>query len=313
MQTYALTALLERQHGLITRQQSLAFFTEPQVDSKLGRSWQVILPGVYATFTGAITKLHRRQAALLHGGEFAQLTDVDALDLSQVQFVPGDPQVHLLVPNEVRRNSRGFVVVRRTTRLPTFRMIAGFPVAPTARALCDFARRHDDQRGVLAVWAAAVQAKRTTIEAIAIEVEHGAARGRPRLQRLLDQLLAGIRSLPEADFRDLVLTSTVLPEPLWNRGLELPDGSVIYPDALWEDAGLIHETNGRKFHSGEDAFEDMQRRHDRATTFGLTALHNTPRRIRGEGGQVLHEVEQTYLPLRGRGLPPGVRLLPATN
>lgn len=311
MQTFALTALLERQHGIVTRHQALDHFTSSQIDSRLGRDWQLLLPGVYATFTGTIGPVHRRQAALLHGGELAQLTDIDALGLQRVQFVPAHPQIQILVPNDVQRGSRGFVVVRRTTRLPNARAVDGLSVAPVPRALCDFGRRHDNQREVLAVWAAAVQARRTTVEAIAVEIEHGAARGRPRLQRLLDQLLAGIRSLPEADFRDLVLSSQVLPEPLWNRGLELPDGSVIYPDALWEDAGLIHETNGKLFHSADDDFEQMQRRHDRAVTFGLTALHNTPRRIRGEGREVLYEVEQTWLRLRGRGLPPGVRLLPA--
>lgn len=310
MQNLALTALLERQHGIISRQQALQFFTAAQIDGRLGRAWQVLLPGVYAAFTGSVSPVHRRQAALLHGGDRAQLTDIDALDLQGIQFVPTHSHVHVLVPNEVQRGSRGFVVVRRTTRMPTFRSINGFAAAPVARALCDFARRHDDRRAVLAVWAAAIQRNRTSIEALVIEVENGAARGRPRLQRLLMQLIAGIRSLPEADFRDLVLTSRVLPEPLWNRGLKFPDGSVIYPDALWVDAALIHETNGRKFHSGEDEFEDMQRRHDQAVTFGMTALHNTPRRIHAEGETVLREVESTWLRLDKRGLPPGVELLP---
>ena len=95
--------------------------------------------------------------------------------------------------------------------------------------------------------------------------------------------------------------------------IELPDGTVFSPDALFEDAALIHEVNGRQFHAadeaGEDVFEAMQRRHDLLVAAGVRALHNSPRRLRRDADSVLREVEEVYLRRAGRGMPPGVKIL----
>jgi hypothetical protein len=96
---------------------------------------------------------------------------------------------------------------------------------------------------------------------------------------------------------------------LVNPLLELPDGRRISPDVLMPDAPLVHETNGRAFHAGEDTFESMQARHDVMTAVGLTALHNSPRRLRREGLRVMDEFLTCYRRLAGQPLPPGVRLL----
>ena len=112
-----------------------------------------------------------------------------------------------------------------------------------------------------------------------------------------------------------MIASRVLPAPLWNCLLELPNGQRISPDARFADAGLIHKTNGRKFHSpeeaGESVFEDMQRRHDALTAAGLTVLHNSPRRISIESQAVIGQVETCYVRDAGRGLPSGVIILRA--
>jgi very-short-patch-repair endonuclease len=80
----------------------------------------------------------------------------------------------------------------------------------------------------------------------------------------------------------------------------------VSPDALFVDAGLIHETNGRAFHAADDVFEEMQERNDALVAAGLTVLHNSPRRILADPSNVRAEVERCYQRLRGNGLPPGV-------
>jgi hypothetical protein len=181
--------------------------------------------------------------------------------------------------------------------------------------VCEFVARYPDQRDALAVAAAAVQLGRVSVTELLVEAYEGPARGRPRLLRVIKALQAGIRSAPEEDFRQLVLRSRRLPEPLWNCLLQMPDGRRFSPDALFVDAALIHETNGRRYHApdeaGEDRFEDMQRRADLLTTEGFTILQNSPARIRAEGRVVIGEVERCYARDAGCGLPSGVIILRA--
>jgi hypothetical protein len=310
---HAIAVIAEAHAGILTRRQAMTCLEASEVDRRLGREWRVILPGVYATFTGELTNRHRRWAALLHAGDGSMLTDLDALRLMKVPYLPNDPFVRVLVDGAVQRASRDFVLIRRTTRLPKPRWVDGFPVAPTGRALADFVARYDDSRAAFAVAAAAVQTGRASVGDLIREAEYGPARGRPKVVRTINALNAGVRSAPEADFRALVLAQRGLPEPLWNSLIMLPGGQKISPDALFVDAGLVHETNGRDSHSlaeaGEDAFEDMQRRHDLMVTSGLTVLHNVPRRLLREGKAVIAQVVTCFNRDTGRGLPEGVVIL----
>jgi hypothetical protein len=149
--------------------------------------------------------------------------------------------------------------------------------------MCDLALREADERSSLAVAAAAVQLGRVSVSALADEAKRAAARGRPRLLRVLDALASGVRSAPEQDFRALVQSSRILPEPLWNPTLQLPDGRRVSPDALFVDAGLVHETNGRAFHAADDLFEDMQRRNDALVTAGRASPEQSGFAYRNRG------------------------------
>lgn len=305
------TAILGEQLGLITRRQALGCLTEATLDARLGRDWHVVLPGVYVAQTAALSHRQRLQAALLFAGRGAMLGDSTALAEHGMDYLPLDALVRVLVPADNQRHSKDFVAIRRTVYLPpAFRTPDGLPMAPPARALTDFALRHPDDRDVRAVLASAVQRRRVTVEQLQRERETCAARGKRRLTRALEELEAGVRSAPEAEVRDLVLTSRTLPTPLYNCLLELPDGRRVSPDLLIEEAALVHETNGRKPHfEHEDDFDDMQARHDAMTVAGLTVLHNSPRLIAREGRRVLADLEHCYLRDAGKGLPPGVRIL----
>jgi hypothetical protein len=301
------------QDDLITRQQALAYLSDAAIQWRLGRQWQVVLPGVYKADRSPLSEVQRLRAALLYAGPGSMLNDTSALRTLGLPYVPDEAEVRLLVSDSVQRASRQFVVTKRTWRLPTSIVVGGLSTAPLDRALCEFAARHDSERDSLAVVAAAVQQGRVRLGSLLEEAYAGQARGRPRLLRVLAPIEAGVRSAPEADFRALVARSRVLPTPLWNCLIELPDGTVVSPDALFEDAALIHEVNGRQFHApdeaGEDLFEAMQRRHDLLAASGLSALHNSPRRVRRDGDCVLREMEEVYLRRAGRGMPAGIKIL----
>jgi len=77
-------------------------------------------------------------------------------------------------------------------------------------------------------------------------------------------------------------------------------------DALWEDAGLVAEINGRAYHAWGKQFEDLHRRAARLTAAGLIVMHCTPRQLSKHGLEILPQLERTYLRLAGGGLPTGV-------
>ncbi|HVV74985.1 MAG TPA: hypothetical protein VHC43_03040 [Mycobacteriales bacterium] len=309
----SLDATFASQDGLITRRQALAFLPDGALQRRLGRRWQVVLPGIYAMDRSPLSWRQRLRAALLYAGPESMLNDTSALRMHGLPFVPDEGLVRVLVPDSVQRLSRQFVVTKRSWRLPDRVVVAGLPVAPLHRALCEFGARHSSERESVAVLAAAVQQGRQSIGSLVDEAHAAQARGRPRLLRVLAPIEAGIRSAPEADFRTLVARSRILPTPLWNSLIELADGTRFSPDALFEDAALVHEVNGRMFHApgeaGDDVFDAMQRRNDALVAAGFVVLHNAPRRLRDDANGVLRQVEAVYRKHSGRGLPDGVRLL----
>ena len=311
----SLEATFARQDGLITRQQALEFLAEGAVQWRLGRHWQVVLPGVYCIERAVLSDRQRLRAALLYAGPDAMLNDATALRLHGLPFVPDEDEVRVLIPESVQRLSRQFVVTKRTWRLPESVLVDGLPSAPLCRALCEFGARHECERDSVAVIAAAVQQGRVALGELVAEARAGQSRGRPRLLRVLAPLVAGVRSAPEADFRLLVARSRVLPTPLWNSLVELPDGTRFSPDALFVDAAVVHEVNGRQYHApheaGEDVFDAMQRRNDALVAAGFIVLHNSPRRLRVDAGGVLRELEAVYRQHADRGMPRGIKLLRA--
>lgn len=307
--TRMLNEVAAAQDGLVTRAQALAELSLGELRHRLGRTWAIVLPGVYATFRGPLTDRQRCRAALLYAGERAQLGDLTALQRYAVRYLPAEPEVHLLIPAAEHRASRGFVVVRRTHRLPDPRVIEGLPYCSAERALVEAAARIGVARTAEALFTDAVGRGIARVDALLVEAGHVTGRGSGVVRRAVLEVANGARSAPEIDFVRLCRRSKELPEPLLNPLLELPDGRRVSPDALFPGSPLVHETNGRAFHADEDSFESLQERHDSMTAAGLTVLHNAPRRIRREDEMVLAEVLTCYRRLAGRGLPPGVRLV----
>jgi hypothetical protein len=305
----SLDQLLQRQDLLITRQQALGYLTQSALHRRLRRQWRIVHPGVYLTAGRLPTPRQRLRAALLYGGPLAQLSDTTALAAYGIRYLPADSNVYLLVPATISRANREGVVVRRTHRPTEPTPIGGLPHTPIARAVMEFASRVGDDRTAMAVAADAVQRRLVPAAALIEELSHVTGRGAGVAHRLSEQLVAGVRSAPEADFLTLCRQSQVLPEPLLNPLLELRSGARVSPDALFEDAGLVHETNGRQPHAAEDRFESMQARHGAMTAAGLVVLHSSPRQLRDEPARVVAQVEECYLRTRGSGLPSGVRLL----
>ena len=306
-----LIAILNRQDNIIIRRQALQTMSLETLRHCLRSRWQILLPGGYLAETGTPSYRERLRGALLYGGSSAQLADSTALRGYGVRYLPPDPTVRVLLPADTKRANRDGVEVRRTHRPPKPRIIDGLPHCPPERAAVEFAARIGHQRDATAVIADVVQRGVGSPQRIALEARRVTGRGAGIARRAVADVVDGARSAPEADLMAICARSLILPPPLLNSLLLLPSGRKVSPDALWEDAGLVHETNSREHHDGEDLFDDTQSRHDEMTEAGLTVLHDSPRQQQRESERILRQLETCYRRLVGRGLPPGVVLLRA--
>lgn len=296
--------------SFFSREQALCCVGEKGLRQRMSAGWQVIFPGVYAAFGGPLEPQQRMWASYLYAGAAAVFTDRLVLEASGIRFLPDeDPtHLHLLLPWDQSRKSTSLLKVTRTRYMPEPHQLDGFAVAPLERALIDFGVRIRDDRSVLAALADAVQRRKVSVGALEKALKTAPKQGRAAVSAAVEALRAGVRSVPEQDFRAIasgVRTPTVLFNPL----LQLPSRRRISPDALIEECGLVHETNGRLAHEEDDLFESMQERHDVMTAAGLTALHNAPRRLLADRSLVALEWRQCARRLAGRGMPAGVIVL----
>lgn len=299
--------LVRRQAGLVTRGQlGVAGVPLSTVHGRLRRGrWQWLLPGVYATWQGPVSREMAIRAALLWARPLAALTGVTALACYGAAYLPELRLIHLVIPQSRQlttpRTVAGYRLrVTRSDRWPpVLPAPGGFPCMPAARAVGDAVRGWRDPRQVRAVALGAVQNLLVRLEDLEDECEAGPQRGSALLRMAVADALAGVRSSPEAEFRDLALTSRVLPEIVFNHPIRDERGVVIaYGDAVIPEVKLVVEIDSAEHHSDTQAWQRTLERHNRLSALGYTVLHVTPARLRSRPAETLREVEQTYLLLR---------------
>jgi hypothetical protein len=314
----ALAALAAKQHGVVTRAQALeSGMTRRVVDYRIRRGgpWQPLIPGVYLTRAGRPADEQRDMAALLYAGPSGVLTGAAALRRHGLSaYRPnGDArdrrsQVDVLVPVANRRSDAGFVRLHRTARLPEGFCVAGearFAFPP--RAVADAVRPMTDMNSVRAVVAEAVQRGRCSIAHLAAEVDAGPTCGSGLLRRALAEVADGVRSVAEADLRDLIRWAH-LPTPLYNPRLLVDGEFLAMPDCWWPESGVAGEADSRAWHFSPRDWERTMARHDRMSAHGIIVLHFPPRRIRYERKQVADIIRRALA--AGRQLPQ-IRTIPA--
>jgi hypothetical protein len=305
----ALIWLLHSQRGVLTRAQALACgITANSIEHRIRRSgpWQRLLPGVYLTVTGQPAWEQFETAALLFAGPNSMITGPAALANYGISR-PKVRRVDVLIPLERDRTSPGFVAIHRTRRMPTTATVdLALQFAPAERAVADTVRGLGVPAGLAgltearAVVASAVQRRQCTVEQLTAELRAGPIRGSARLRSVLAEVIAGIRSAPEGDLRDLIRASG-LPQPLFNAALLLDGKFLARPDAWWPEFGVALEVDSREWHLLPEHWEQTMARHRRMSAAGINVLHVSPRQIRELAGQLLAEIEAALR--AGRPLP----------
>jgi hypothetical protein len=307
-----LARLLSEQYCVVSRSQAMVCgLTADMLQRQIRPSggWQRLLPGVYLTVTGTPTIDQRDMAALLYAGPGSVITGVAALRRHGIR-APGGQAIDVLVPANRRRQSREFVVVLLTTRIPGIVRADGrIEYASPARAIADAARSIRSLPAVRALAAGAVQQGRCTLSQLTDELAGGPIRGSGQLRAVLAEVREGIRSSPEADLSRLIARGG-LPVPLFNPHL-YQDGTLIaIPDAWWKDYGVAAEVDSREWHLSPRDWEQTMRRHARMAAAGILVLHFSPRQIKDEPATVIEVIRSALSNRRGQALP-GVTAVPA--
>ena len=207
----------------------------------------------------------------------------------------------VLVPLANRRSDAGFVSLHRTARLPEGFCVAGevrFVFAP--RAVADAVRPMTELNDVRAVVAEAVQTGRCSITHLAGELAAGPTCGSGLLRRALAEVAEGIRSVAEADLRDLIRWAR-LPAPLYNPRLTVDGEFLASPDCWWPESGVAGEADSRAWHFSPDDWEQTLARHARMSAHGIIVLHLTSHRIRFKRREVAEQIRRALT--AGRQLP----------
>lgn len=252
--------------------------------------WQVLLPGIYLTVTGAITQEHREMAALLYAGAEGVITGSCAVRRHGLTAAE-PPVVTVLVGTKVRRQSIGFVRLLRTRRLPGTHEVAG-PIryVKAARAVADTARELGTLAAVRDLAYAAVQQRKCRIAELVDELKSGPARHSAMLRTIVAELASGVRSHAEKDLQALVIRGK-LPAPVYNARLYTLDGEFIaMVDAWWEEAATAGEVDSRAYHTSPSAQDRDRNRHAKLISYGVYPMHFSPYRIRSEGDALLSDL-----------------------
>jgi hypothetical protein len=308
----ALMALLDKQHGVISRGQAVECgMSQPLVRYRCREAgpWRALLPGVYLSHTGPATDEQRDMAALLYAGPRSALSGPAALRRHGVR-APRSGLVDVLIPQATRRQDVGFARLHRTARLPRLVCVAGeisYVLAP--RAVADAVWTMTDIREVRAVVADSVQRGICPVPRLAEELAAGPVRGSARLRAALAEVADGIRSSAEADLRSLIERAR-LPTPMFNPRLFAGETFIAVPDCWWPDAAVAAEVDSREWHLSPRDWERTLARHARMGSHGIIVLHFTPGQIRTRQYEVAAEIRAALAARRDRPVVP-IRALPA--
>lgn len=298
--------LLRKQHRVVTRTQALAAGMTPAALRHRLRDdgpWQAPLPGVYVATTGTVSVDQREMAAILYGGPRSMVTGIAALWRHGMR-APHADSVDVLVPANRQRHDCGLVRIHRTTRMPDRVFLMGpLRYAPAVRAVADAARLMTDIRDVRAVVADSVQSGKCRPERLVEELGAGPLRDSALLRQALGEIADGVRSVAEADLRNLIRRSR-LPRPvLFNAHLFAGSAFIAVPDCWWPDAGVAVEVDSREWHLSPADWERTMSRRSTMSSYGIIVLHFSPRQIRTEPRKVIGLIRSALESAAGRPRP----------
>ncbi len=259
--------------------------------------WQRLHRGVYATFSGQLSREAVLWAAVLYGGAGAMLSHQTAAELAGLTDTPAE-LVHLTVPGARRISPAPGIVIHLSARAREALHPARLPpqtrVEETVLDLVDQAGSLDDAIG----WVTrALGRRRTTqVRLHAALTQRARIRWRRELTELLSPDLAGLMSVLERRYQRDVERRHGLPGGLRQVRVRRGDRTE-YRDVLYEEYATCVELDGRLAHPAETRWRDIKRDNAVAADGGVTLRYGWLD-VTARGCETAAELDRT---LRNRG------------
>lgn len=263
---------VERQAGVVTSSQATAAGLDwSAIEWRLRRCrWQRIYRGVYATFSGEVSRRAELWAAQLYAGPGAMLSHQTAAEVAGLTDTPAE-LVHVTIPADRRVSRAPGIVIHLSGRANDMRHPARLPpqtrIEETVLDLVDQAGSLDDAVG----WVTRALGRRLTTQdrlrgALA---QRARLRWRRELTELLSPDLAGLMSVLERRYQRDVERRHGLPAGA--RQVRARRGSrTEYRDVLYEEHATCVELDGRLAHPGDQRWRDIRRDNAVAADGGIT-------------------------------------------
>ena len=290
--------LLLDQDGVVSRAQALGCgWTATALRHRVvGGRWQLLVPGVLLTTSGTPTQRQRLHGALVHAGPSSALAGATACRWHGLTCAGDEGAVHVAVPADVRRTSRGYVAVHPTIRPLWSYSLDGLQVVPIARAVVDAAQSMTSANDVRALCAQAVQQRRTDVEALVVELEAGRSAGSALVRRVLAEVRDGARSAPEAVLLRALRRCRGLPSYRLNVDVHAPDGTwLAKPDVVFAAGRVIVEVDGWKWHQDPARQRADLERHTRLEAAGWTVLRYAAAAVLADPDGVARQIAQVVV------------------
>ena len=268
-----LSDLATLQRGVLSRAQVLAHgLTDEVIAARLSRgSWQRVFPGVYAVFSGELSREARLWAAVLYAGPGAMLSHRTAAELWNLTDEPS-PLIHVTIPGNRRVRKQTGLVLHLSSRATEAIHPSGLPprtrLEETVIDLCTTTPDFDAAVG----WVTRALGRRLTTQARLRQALQARSRLRWRAQlaELLDPDSAGIHSVLEYRYVRDVERPHRFPAATRQAQSRL-GGRNLYRDTLYEAYNTAVELDGRVAHPGDSRWNDIHR-DNAATTAGISTL-----------------------------------------
>jgi len=266
------------QAGVVTRQQALhAGLSGSAIRWKLKRGhWQPIYLGVYATFTGPISRQAQLWAAVLYAGEGAQLSHETAAELNGLTD-RRSPLIHVTIPASRRvRRPKGVKIhisahIDGGARFPRG-VIPHTLAEETIVDLVNEAETLDDVIG----WVTSAFGRRLTAEGPLRRTlsARGKLRWRGQLGEVVTAAAGGAHSLLEFRYDRDVERAHGLPSARRQVPFTKPDGGRGFRDRCYAQYGLVVELDGKQAHPEDQRGRDRRRDNDAAAGGGSTLRYD---------------------------------------